>query len=100
MQEVSQTVTDAEGRTTVDAVQQFRAVTLADLLLAVVILLMTIMATRNLPGILQLVLFRRFGLGIVIAFPQHDIHVRSLEEALPVRTRESNAKPSWPAYFC
>jgi len=67
---------------------------LADLLLAVVILLMTIMATRNLPEILQFVLFRRFGPGIVIAFPQHDIHVRPLEEALPVRTRESDAKPS------
>ena len=43
--------------------EQFRAVTLADLLLAVVVLLMTVMAARNLPGILQVVLLQRFSLG-------------------------------------
>ncbi len=62
-QQVSQTVTDAEGVTRVQTVEQFRAVTLVDLVLALVILLMTFMATRNLPGILQVVLLQRFGLG-------------------------------------
>ena len=62
-QEVSQTVTDAEGRTIVQPLEQFRAVTLADLLLVVVVLVMTLLATRNLPGILQVVLLQRFGLG-------------------------------------
>jgi len=62
-QEVSQTVTDAEGKTSVQTLEQFRAVTLADVLLALVVLLMTFMATKNLPGILQVVLLQRFGLG-------------------------------------
>ncbi len=62
-QQVSQMVTDAEGNTRVQTVDQFRAVTLADIVLALVILLMTFMATRNLPGILQVVLLQRFGLG-------------------------------------
>jgi potassium efflux system protein len=62
-QQVSQTLTDTEGVTRVQTLEQFRAVTLADLLLAVVILLMTIMATRNLPGLLQVVLLQRFSLG-------------------------------------
>jgi potassium efflux system protein len=56
-------VTDAEGNTRVQTVDQFRAVTLADIMLALVIFLMTFMATRNLPGILQVVLLQRFGLG-------------------------------------
>lgn len=62
-QQVSQTVTDAEGKTIVQTLEQLRAVTLADLLLAVVVLVMTLMATRNLHGILQVVLLQRFGLG-------------------------------------
>jgi len=62
-QETSQTVTDAEGVTRVQTVEQFRVVTLVDLLLAVVILVMTIMATRNLPGLLQVVLLQRSSLG-------------------------------------
>jgi potassium efflux system protein len=62
-QQVSQTVTDAEGNSRLETVEQLRAVTLADLLLALVILLMTVMATRNLPGLLQVVLLQRFGLG-------------------------------------
>jgi len=62
-QEVSEMVTDAQGVTKMQTVEQFRAVTLADLLLAVVILLMTVMATRNVPGLLQVVLLQRFGLG-------------------------------------
>ncbi len=62
-QEVSQTVTDADGNTSVRTLAQFRAVTLADLLLALVIFLMTFLAARNLPGILQVVLLQRFGLG-------------------------------------
>ena len=31
--------------------------------------------------------------GIVIAFPQHDIHVHSVEEALPIPTRKPDANP-------
>jgi len=62
-QEVSQTVTDVEGNTRVQTVEQFKAVTLVDLLLALVILLITFMATRNVPGLLQVVLLQRFGLG-------------------------------------
>ena len=62
-QQVSQMVTDAEGATRLQTVDQFRAVTLADILLALVILLMTVMAAKNLPGILQVVLLQRFGLG-------------------------------------
>ena len=63
IQEVSQVVTDAEGRTSVQTVEQFRAITLADLLQALVILMMTILATRNLPGTLQAVLLQRTRLG-------------------------------------
>jgi potassium efflux system protein len=62
-QEVSQTVMDTEGNESVQTVERFRAVTLVDLLLALVILVMTVMATRNAPGLLQVVLLRRFGLG-------------------------------------
>ena len=62
-QQVSQMVTDAEGGTRLQTVDQFRAVTLADIALALAILLMTFMAARNLPGILQVVLLQRFGLG-------------------------------------
>jgi potassium efflux system protein len=62
-QEVSRTVTDAAGETKVQTVEEFRAVTLADLLLAVVILLMTAVATTSVPGLLQVALRQRFGLG-------------------------------------
>jgi potassium efflux system protein len=62
-QEVSHTVTDAEGNTRVQTVEQFRAVTLVDLFLALAILLITFMASRNVPGLLQVVLLQRFGLG-------------------------------------
>jgi potassium efflux system protein len=61
--EVSQIVTDAEGKTIVQTLEQLRAFTLADLLLAIVVLVMTLLATKNLPGILQVVLLQRFGLG-------------------------------------
>ena len=62
-QKISQVVTDAEGRTSVQTVDQFRAVTLADLIVALVILMMTVLATRNLPGTLQAVLLQRTRLG-------------------------------------
>jgi potassium efflux system protein len=44
-------------------VDQFRAVTLADLIVALVILMMTVLATRNLPGTLQAVLLQRTRLA-------------------------------------
>jgi potassium efflux system protein len=61
--EVSQTFADAEGKTSVQTVEQFRAVTLADLILALFVLLMTIMSMRNVPGLLQVVLLQRSSLG-------------------------------------
>jgi potassium efflux system protein len=62
-QQISRTVVDAEGETKVETLEQFRAVTLADLLLALLILAMTVMATRNLPGLVQVVLLQRTRLG-------------------------------------
>jgi potassium efflux system protein len=62
-QEVSQTITDAEGNTRVQTLAQSRAITLADLLKSIVILLMTFLATKNLPGILEVFLLQKFGLG-------------------------------------
>ena len=31
--------------------------------------------------------------GIVIAFPQQDVHLRSVDEVLPIKTGESDAEP-------
>jgi potassium efflux system protein len=62
-QEVSQTITDAEGNTRVETREQFKPVTLADLVLALLILAMTGMVMRNAPGLLQVVLLDRFKLG-------------------------------------
>ena len=61
--EVSDALVDASGNTRLETREQLVPVTLADLFLAVLILLMTGVAARNLPGLLGVFLVQRFRMG-------------------------------------
>jgi potassium efflux system protein len=54
---------DATGRTRIASEARVVPITLADLLEAGVVVLLTLVLVRNLPGLLELSLFRRVGLG-------------------------------------
>ncbi len=58
---LASTTAAGEARTTTE--QRVVPVTLADLLAAAVVAALTLLLVRNLPGLLELVLFRRVGLG-------------------------------------
>jgi potassium efflux system protein len=60
---VALTNADPNAATVVESVEQRTSVTLAHLVLAVLVALMTLAATRNLPGLLEIVVLQRMNLA-------------------------------------
>ncbi len=62
-QTVTVPVTDAAGQQRLTTEQQLVPITLADLLLSFLVALVTLALVRNLPGLLEVLIFGRVGLG-------------------------------------
>jgi len=62
VQTVSETVTAADGSATVRAIERIVPVTLANLLNAILVVVLTVLATRNIPGVLEIAVLQRLPL--------------------------------------
>jgi len=70
----------------IDGREQLIPVTLADIGVVAIILIVTTIASKNLPALLEILLLQR----ISIAFPQRDVHL-SAAEPLDVRVHHSSS---------
>jgi potassium efflux system protein len=66
--EVTERVTAADGTTSYHTIEQLSAITLADLGVAVLIFLMTAVAARNIPGLLEIAIPQRLSLDAGVRY--------------------------------
>jgi potassium efflux system protein len=65
---VSETVTTPEGETTTESVERVVPVSLADLLAAALVLIITVAAARNVPGLLEFTILQRVQLDVGVRY--------------------------------
>ena len=72
--ETIETAVDANGGTRFQALTQLRPVTLADAIFALVVVVMTLIAARNMPGLLEMAIPRRLPLDVGAATRSAPLH--------------------------